>query len=297
VTTISDILDRLYREFLQPAWQQPAYAALTALLDDSSTSFEINVDTLAPDEQSLLSPGVVVEVGLEQMFVLSFTNDTLTVTRGFAGTQAVAHAASSLVLLLPSYPRRSAFDAVADEIVGLYPALWALETQTFTSSHTPTDIDASAAGIAQLTWMASDTRPRSGTGYIVKNYPPSATGRAMVTEDIPEGRTVYATFKKHFTRPENETVTLSSISVDEDWVQILMFGAAARMVGYIDPSRLFRDWISEDDIGSPAGTSSALQSRMLARRDDLIEQAAKRLKQEYPAVTTFTSSFRSQART
>jgi hypothetical protein len=296
MSTVNALIDRLYREWLTPATQQDVYALLNGSLTNSTSTVVVSLGMLAVDEQGLISPGTVIEVEQEQMLVTAISSDllTLTVRRGYAGTTAASHADSLLVTIQPQFTRQSAFDAVADEIVSLHPALWGLETGTLVSASTPVEVPADVVGLAGVSWVDTNTVVRSGRASLLRNYPPSATGRAVQFLDVTVGKTAYVTYKTKFARPTSGSDTLASLNVDTSWGQIVVLGAAGRLSGYIDPSRLNVNWAGEAEQNqtSPPGTATGLHARLMSMRNSLLEEAAQRLRQEYPGTVTWNDPFR-----
>lgn len=292
MSTVGQLIDRLNREWLSPADQQPRQARLNGAISDSDTTATLTTTTLDPAEREV-TPGTAIEVGLELMLVTDFTDSVVTVVRGHQGTTAAAHSDGDPVILSPRFPRLSAFDAVADEVMSLSPPLWGFASETLVGSTEPIDIDANYVGIAAVTWLDTNSVPHSGQGRIIPNYPPSDTDRAVMLT-VPEGKTTYVTFKKEFTRPTAESDDLTTdFGVLSEWEQIIVVGAAARMSSYIDPTRLFVDTMVDAELNAvaPAGTATSLHRRLKSIRNELLTDAARRLRDEYPPVTTWADPF------
>lgn len=300
-SVVSGIIDRVYREWLTPAEQQPTQATLAADLTIESASAAISVGMLAPDEQSLISPGTVIEVGREQMLVTGFTGGTATVRRAHNGTTAATHDSGDLVVVQPRFARQAVFDAVADEVVSLHPSLWGRSTDTLSVTGSPIDAPDSAVGIATVTWMDAGDVLRAGEAHLLTNHPASSTGRAVLVSGVPSGRDVYITYKHEFPRPadEDDDLTDTTFRLETQWLPIVIVGAAARMSAYVDPTRLFVDWAAnaEQTSVSPAGTATALHRRLDQMRRDLLDAAAQRQSAEYPPIVTFSDPFNPLTRT
>lgn len=297
--TIGDVIDRLYREWLSPAAQSPIFATLDgAIGSTTAASVKIDDSMLSPQEKNILAPGVVAEVRNEQMMVVAYNRNTktMTVRRGHNGTTAATHSDDTLVTFIPTFARQVAFDAVADEIMSLHPQLWGLKTVTLTADPgEPQEVDSDVVGVAAVTWLDTNDHPRSGRAHLLQNYPPFDSNRAIVLSQVDSGETTYVTLKTEFTRPSKLTDKLSDLGILEQWVQIIVMGAASRMGSYLDVTRLDINTITELDQTqvNPAGRASALASRLKRMRDDLLEDAARRQKREYPPTVTFTNPFSS----
>lgn len=298
MSTVGQVVDRVYREWLTPASEQEGLVLMDGAVGAGDTAWVFDTSMLSPDEVNEIAPGTVVEAGLEQVLIRTYdpATSTATVIRGYNGTTATSHADEALVTLRPKFSRQVVFDAVADEVVSLQPALWGYDTLSTSGSTTPIDIDADTVGLVEVTWTNASNEAFSGSGRILRNYPPSATGRAMVL-DVPKGRTAYIVLRKEFPRPTAESDNLADLNVQVDWEQILVVGAASRMSAYVDPTKLDFDWATEIDQhqGNPTGTGTILGRRLQAIRDDLLSAASRRQKREFPPTTTFTNPFRSAA--
>ena len=295
MSTVGQVIDRIYREWLTPASEQEGLGQLDGAIDDSTTSVTLSTDMISPDEQNHSAPGTVMEVGLEQMLIVTYDPNTkvATVVRGYNGTTAASHSDDDLVIMRPKFARQVVFDAVADEVVSLHPPLWGYSTLTTTGQTEPIEVDADVVGIAEVTWLDINTDPKGGTARIIRNYPPVSSGRAIRLH-VPEGKTTYLILKKEFSRPTAESDDLEAdILVRPEWEQIVIFGAASRVSSYVDPTKLDFDWATEFDQhqGNPTGTGTVLGRRLQSMRNDLLDRASRRLAKEYPPITTYTDPF------
>ena len=100
-TDIGGLVDRVYREYLEPMDDVVSYTTLTTGINDSVTSVVFNGDLLSVEEEDALDAGSIIEIGQELMICtdLNTVTNTITVTRGARGTTKVAHTASNTFLL------------------------------------------------------------------------------------------------------------------------------------------------------------------------------------------------------
>ena len=144
-TTIGDLVDRTFREYLEPMDDIVSYTTVsnsdllddgvTTGLTDTATEVTFNGDLLSVEEEDALDAGTIIEIGQELMLCrdLNAVTNTVTVTRGVRGTTAAEHAQGSLIKIAPPFPRKNVFDAVVDQIKNLFPTLFAVETINVTS--------------------------------------------------------------------------------------------------------------------------------------------------------------------
>lgn len=296
MTTVGNLVDRVFREYLSPADEQPIVTQLDSGVDDAVTDLTLDVSLLTPEEREIPGKGLVIEVGQEQMLLTSYVVSTgsAEVKRGWNGTEAAAHSAGDTITIIPTYSRAVVFDAVADEIVSLHPDLWGLDMVEKVSSRFPLDVDADVVGVAAVTWDAGGGHLLSGRGELFR----IPSGKKVSLSGIPAGKTVYLTLKKDFPRPTAETDVLADLNVNDEWAPIIVLGAVARITPVIDQQRLHLDWAIEQQMAelAPSGTSSSLALRMKGLRDRWVTDAAERLNREYPPVITYSSPFRPNQR-
>ena len=143
-TTIGDLVDRTFREYLEPMDDIVSYTTLSNSdsisgskvgLTTSGTSVTFNGDLLSVEEEDALDAGAIIEIGQELMICtdLNAVTNTITVTRGARGTTAAEHEQGSLIKIAPPFPRKNVFDAVCDQIKNLFPTIFAVDTQSITT--------------------------------------------------------------------------------------------------------------------------------------------------------------------
>ena len=134
MSNIGDLVDRTFREYLEPMDDIVSYTTLTGAINDSATSVVFNGDLLSVEEEDALDAGAIIEIGQELMICtdLNAVANTITVTRAARGTTATSHTAGDLIKIAPPFPRKVVFDAVKDQINNLFPTLFAVETQSIT---------------------------------------------------------------------------------------------------------------------------------------------------------------------
>lgn len=300
MSTVGSLVDRLYREFLAPSARTPSLGSLSSAVDDTTTSIPLDVTMLGVEEQTAIAPGVVLEVGLEQMLISAYDEGTTTATvsRGYNGTAAASHSSGDLFYPAPEFARQVAFDAVADEIVSLHPTLWGKRTLSTTTDVAPIEVDDDVVGVASVLWDAGGSTWLHGNAVVLPDFPPSSTGKALQFKEVSNGKTAHVTLKCEFSRPTAEADTTASLLLEDSWLPIVVYGAAARLSAYVDPTRLRQDWSVERDQNEqvPVGSGTVLERRLRSVRNDLLEQAARRLHKEHPPVVVFRDPFRPSTR-
>ena len=323
-STIGKLVDRVYREYLEPNDDIQSFSILRGamLADTTDTTVEYESDYLTSEEEDLLEPGAVVEVNRELMLVtaLNTSAEQLTVKRAFRGTTLAAHAVDDVMRVNPVFPRNTVFDAVCDQIKNLYPTLFATETKTITSKvgYIPlsgtydnyliapikaisqyTDFSAGSdetgtvyAGVAveivdlPNPFTYTDANGVSQTITYSNNGPDKVN--AVQVYNVNAGHTVFVTFKKKFVEPTAESDTLATVGLESEYEPIIMAGVAAQLISGRDiPSATAENITQSMQAQSfPVNSASNIRNSLLQYQNALIQQARKDLRARYPEPVT-----------
>jgi len=296
---IGDLVDRVFREYLEPMNDVVSYTTLSGYIDASATSVGFNGDILSVEEEDALDAGTIIEIDQELMICteLNAVTNSITVTRGARGTTAVEHNAGALIKITPPFPRLNVFNAVKDQIENLYPTLFAVEVQTINSATgwvalegaDDNRIIAPLKAISQYTTLGAGdetTVQFRGVSIELIDVPTSvtSTGKAVQFSGIQTGVPVHVTFKKKFGTVTNEATTLADVGLETEYEPIIMAGVAAQMIAGKDIPAMTADYISEQIAVSnyPVGSSNNIRNSLLQYQQLLIQQARKDLRARYP---------------
>jgi len=289
MAAVSTLVDRIYRDFLNKPDDLAAFSRLDGAITDSATSLTYEDGLFSVEEENLLEAGALVEIDQELMLVTDANSSTrvLTVSRGYAGTTAAAHSDKDNIFLNPTFPRKSVFDAVADNIVRLYPSLYNVTTTNVTSTSTYAEVPASTVEV-----LTSYVQNASGEQYtsagieLLRDFPPSTTNTAVQFYNTSNGKTVHLVIKRKFVRPTSETVDLATdCLISDEYEQIVMVGAVADIVGATDIDATTQEFITEKlaQENYPVGSGERLRNALLRLRSLLIDEARGNLRSLYPA--------------
>jgi len=290
MAAVSTLVDRIYRDFLNKPDDLSAFSRLDgAITDTTGTTLTYESGLFSSEEENLLGNGALVEVDQELMLVTAANTSTrtLTVSRGYAGTTAATHADETNIFINPTFPRKSVFDAVADNIVRLYPSLYNVTTTNVTSGSTYAEVPASTVEI-----LTSYVQNASGEQYtsagieLLRDFPPSTTNTAVQFYNTSSGKTVHLVIKRKFVRPTSETVDLATdCLISDEYEQIVMVGAVADIVGATDVDASTQEFITEKLAAEnyPIGSGERLRNALLRLRSLLIDEARGNLRSLYPA--------------
>ena len=290
MAAVSTLVDRIYRDFLNKPDDLSAFSRLDgAMSDTTGTSLVYESGLFSSEEENLLGNGALVEVDQELMLVTAANTSTrtLTVSRGYAGTTAATHADQTNVFINPTFPRKSVFDAVADNIVRLYPTLYNVTTTNVTSNSTYQEVPASTVEVlTSYVQNASGEQYTSAGIQLLRDFPPSSTNTAVQFFNTSNGKTVHLVVKRKFVRPTSETVDLATdCLISDEYEQIVMVGAVADIVGATDVDASTQEFITEKLAAEsyPVGSGERLRNALLRLRSLLIDEARGNLRSLYPA--------------
>ncbi len=298
MTTVGNVVDRVFRDYLYGPDRQPVMVQLSEALTNSETDVDID-RSLAPFESSQAAQaGVIVEFGLEQMLVTAVSDDTLTVVRGFNGTEATTHDSGAIGIVAPKYNRATVFDNVADEIVNLYPSVWRIVTETIdttearTTGYSEVDETYEAVRECYLTYPGAFIPPESNAYVVAGTISVDArirnglgsTGRVLVTNDGYINLDLEVTFDAAFTRPTEEADELADLGVQVEWVRCVVAGAAAAtLMGSPEADQHNYDYASQEveAASRPVGSTMQYAARLLTLRDRWLERESRRWRKKY----------------
>lgn len=289
---IGDLIDRARRDWLYPPDQQPARMLLAAEINSAVTTLTYTDDLLAPDEEDLLGEGVILEIDSELIQVLRADTDsrTLTITRGYNDTTAATHTVNSTIYIAPPFTRLAIFNAICDEIEALWPDLYAVATDSLTTSSSYAEVDTDA--MAVLRYIYPNTSSGSsflnyieGSVQLLRDFP-GVTSEVIVQfpSDVPSGRAGYFTYKKRFSRPTAETTTLTTLGVEEAWGTLIIIGAVAQLLARTDISTESVEFITEalESEAFPVGTGGDIRDNLVRYQQFLLSRAKRQLRKQYP---------------
>ena len=283
-TNIGNIVDRVYREYLEPMDDLTSYTVLNegGTLTASDTVITFNGNLLTQEEEDAMDAGTIIECETELMRCVSLdtVNNQVTVVRGVRGTTAAEHVDGSVVKIAPPFPRKVVFDAVVDQINNLFPTLFAVETQSITTGTGYTLIGSHDAPgthnylVSILSAISQYTDFSAGSDTTGVNFSPvtcslvelpnpftytdsdgvsrtityttgPSTVHAIQFAGIASGHTAHVTFKKKFIEPTAETDTIATVGLEDEYVPIIMAGVAAQMMAGRDIPTATADYISD----------------------------------------------------
>lgn len=291
-STIGTIIDRLYRDYLEPPGEQPAQVALAANIDDSATEITFNEGYLSEAEEQALGAGRLIEINQEliRLALADPAGGAVTAAdRGVLGTTAASHTAGDMIRILDRghVTRLSAFEAVADAIENLSPTLQQVKTAEYTTAFGYIEVandveEVLAFAIPNTDISESYTRYTEAAVQFYRNAPWATTNeRAIeVQGDIITGRTGHLIYLANLARPTDEDDTFADLGLEESWGTLIVLGAAVRLIAGADVAAKTQEFITEavEMQGFPVGSGEKIDRALVRIYEYLLNQARKRFR-------------------
>lgn len=252
MSTLEQLTDRVDTLLHGYSLNMESTTWLTAAVTAGATTLSVN-------DANVVSRGFI-QVGDEIMYVNSTNNidNILTLApwgRGQRGTIAAAHSSLDKVLVAPLFPRYEIKRAINDTLNAMYPQIFAVKQYQFNyiAARTTYDIPDEAQNILSVThsvigpskeWLpvrawqidrvANPTAFGDGTnfGHSLGIYSPVVPGRP-INVAYSARPTLFDISPTAASQEYSTTTKMPDYSED-----VVIYGAAFRMISFLDPSRL-----------------------------------------------------------
>jgi hypothetical protein len=297
MTTFNDLIEEVQLNLAGYTMRQDRLTYLTAALTSTSavSATIASVDNVARG---------LIEIGDELLFIDSVNRPASSLVvapfgRGYQGTTATTHALNSKVTVAPTFPRISIKRAINDTIRSVFPKIWGVGSTTFTFSPA-VNTYALPLNFEDLLEISYRTIGSSQEWYPVKSYRVDhvadtgafTSGKTVsVYSGIDPGRTVKVTYTKEASPLVNSADVFTTVTgLPESTKDVIVLGAAYRLISFVDPSRLTFTSAEADEadrtkpIGSGANASRFIYTLFQQR----LQEEADKLKGKYPVRTHYT---------
>ncbi len=302
-TTLTNMIDEVLINLAGYTFQQDRSTYLTSAVT-TTTSTSASPLVLSLGSTDSVGKGIL-EIDEELLWVDSFDRvaNTATVSpygRGYLGTTAATHAADAKVTISPTFPRYSVKRAINDTIRSLGANIFSVKSTTFTFNaaiSTYAFANLNIKNILTIHWQ--DIGPTKEWVPIrrwdldaVAN--PEAFGYVSGTDQVQtitlgeapiSGRTVkvvYATDPNPFT--SNSEVYTTVTGLPESTRDVVVLGAAYRLLSFLDPARAAQvsPQADETDSKRPYGASQSATKQLFALYTQRLNEETKAQQQNYP---------------
>jgi hypothetical protein len=219
--------------------------------------------------------------------------------RGYRGTTAASHSANAKVTFSPSFPKISVKRAINDTIRAVYPNIFGVASTTFTynAAQTTYSLPANAETVLAVSW---DSIGPSGEWVPVRRWrqdPTAATADYATTNTISiydtpvPGRTIQVIYTKEPTVLSSGSDVFTSVTgLPASARDVIIYGAAYRMVSFIDPGRLAFTSPEADanDTTRQFGSGTNTARYLLALYQQRLQEESQKLNGKYPVRVHYT---------
>jgi len=298
MTTLQNMIDEVLINLAGYTLQQDKATHLTS--DVSTTTSTIAAPTILSLGSTELGKGTI-EIDEELMWIDSFDRiaNTATVSpfgRGYLGTTAATHTAGAKVTISPTFPRHVIKRAINDTIRALGANIFAVKQTSFTYNAAITTYELDNLNIRNILTMHWEAIGPTKEWIRVKRFDfdalPSintwgATAQTVTIGDIiSPGRTVkvvYAT--EPVALSSNSDVFTTVTGLPESVRDVVILGAAYRLLTYLDPARasMVSPQADETDAKRPYGSSGNATRQLYSLYAQRLAEETKAQQQQYSA--------------
>ena len=219
--------------------------------------------------------------------------------RGYRGTTATSHDINAKVTFSPSFPKISVKRAINDTIKAVYPNIYGIGKTTFTfnSAQTTYALPAEMERVLAVTWQivgpTGEWLPiRSWRHDPTANTGEYGTGKTIgIYEALTPGRTVQVVYTKEPTPLSNGSDVFETVSgLPASTRDVIVYGAAYRMVSFIDPGRLnfVAPEADQNDTTRQFGSGTSTARYLLALYQQRLQEEAAKQINKFPVRVHYT---------
>jgi hypothetical protein len=296
MTTFNDMVEEVLINLEGFTLRQDRTTYLTAAIDNNDLTM-----SLASGDN--IGKGIV-EIDDELIHLDSVDRSDRSATispfgRGYRGTTAAAHTLNTKVTFSPSFPRLSVKRAINDTIRAIYPNIFGVASTTFTynAAQTTYSLPVNAETVLALSW---DSIGPSGEWIPIRRWrqdPTAAsteyatTNSISIYDSLVPGRTVQVIYTKEPTILSSGSDVFTTVTgLSESARDVIIYGAAYRMVSFIDPGRLTftSPEADQNDTTRQFGAGTNTARYLLALYQQRLQEESQKLHGKYPVRVHYT---------
>jgi hypothetical protein len=284
--TFSSLIDEVITSLQGFGTTNDQVATLSSTLTDSTLQFTV-------DSTDNISRGII-EIDDEIIYVDYGENGTVYVPawgRGFKGTVASAHASGAAVWIAPTWPRATIAREVNNTIRAIYPDVFAVATVDIVNNSTtwqyelPADCDRVLS--VEWRWNAPQGWETIKRWEVTHSAQTSqyASGKALLIGDpVPTNSLLHVTYAKAPSLLSSPLDEFTATGLPATCRDLVVLGAAARLVPWQDTSRLPVETVPSDaqDQGKPVGLASQVASAIRQQYTLKLATERRALLDRYP---------------
>lgn len=297
MATLNDMISEVRSSLAGYTLRQDRISYLTSAISTTDTAIQIG-------SSSNLAKGII-EIDGELIWIDNFTkaNNTMNAApgfgRGYQGTSPAPHAVNSQVILTPSFPRTNIQQAINDTIGSLYPKLWAVYSTTFTfnASQTTYPLPDDAQNVLYMSWQTTGSSRewlpiKRWRQDLMANVATFNTQKTInIYENVQPGRTIQVWYAANPMTMTNGTDDFSAVTgLPESCRDVIVYGAAYRLLSFIDPGRINLTSAEADlaDSKVPGAAGSSNSRYIYALYQQRLQDESLKLSDRFPVRLHYT---------
>lgn len=292
MATIGQLIDRIYRQVLEPPNAQPPRCRLNGGVTIGATTAALH-GFQVPEDEDLMGTNTVIEIGSELIDVTGYTTEGVaSLKRGQHGTEAAAHTTDSWVKLAPPFARIDVWNSLVENIVLLGQRLYTTKTDyvaVLDSGAAAVD----AAGVTPLEFKPDEYMGTSTVSFPARivEYHPATGGRAVVVDGYYGSG--YLTYTKRMIEPTSEAQTLADVGVENVWQILLVTSVAADLLSGRDIPKSHQQWVAQNVMSDsvPVGSSQNLAVQLRQYRNALLRDFTEEMDIDHRPTVRFRDAF------
>lgn len=245
MATIQSLRQALELDFLEPMTERVAAAPISVGFSANPTTIKYSAGVFSPDEESLIGPGAVVEVGTGLYYITAYDGSTrtLTVQAGHQGTPDEAHVAGELMRIPGRFTRHRMEQAIRKAIDGLWEPLWvtkSIRTTTDAAGYLPLPLNAVMA--TDVLWLDTNDRWTPAPSQLMVNLDENFTA-IQLHPNVPAGRIAIVEYGAKIQAPSSSTATIEDLP--QKWEYLVIIDAALTLTAGLDVDAVSQEMIVE----------------------------------------------------
>lgn len=290
MTTFQSMIDDVTINLAGYSLRQDRATHLTEAITSSSTTLKLASNDIGKG---------IIEIDDELIWVDSYDRNSSTATippygRGYMGTTAAAHSSGAKVTIAPLFPKTTIKKAIVETLDSVYPKLYGVFHTNITAnaSRNTYALPADVQNVIYASWQnvgpTGEWIPirkwRLDTFANHDTYPTRNTISIYDRRIIP-GRDIQVTYTRKpagFTDVTDDFETTTGLpSSTKD---VIVFGAAWRLLSFIDAGRLTYQSAEADSADSKLqfGSASSAARNLLAIYTQRLKEESDKLIDQYP---------------
>jgi len=297
MATLNDMISEVRSSLAGYTLRQDRISYLVNAITTTDTAIQIG-------SSSNLAKGII-EIDNELIWVDNFTKQSNTMNaapgfgRGYQGTSPAPHATNAQVILSPSFPRINIQQAINDTIGSLYPKLWAIYSTTFTfnASQTTYPLPDDAQNVLYMSWQTTGSSRewlpiKRWRQDLMANVATFNTQKTInIYENVQPGRTIQVWYAANPQTMTSGTDDFSAVTgLPESCRDVIVYGAAYRLLSFIDPGRINLTSAESDlaDSKVPGAAGSSNSRYIYALYQQRLQDESLKLSDKFPIRLHYT---------